>query len=441
MQVRKCDMASQRNQSNDIESTNAMNETSQNSFSHNAEQGSIRSLSESISHLDDLSSASTLNLNPTEDDVVSDDETQNQGSEPTEVGVDPLGKGAATSRAVDDGCSGSVSSATMRPIIESPVGMGVHDQVRARANNHPSSNNRPLPSPIGHSRRTGTRQNVTLFDSLASMNLGAGVPSGRGQAPAAGSLGSLFERLGAHPRPTNLGTQSTRAAERPRLSPRNAVGSGAPHPGPTLFGYITDTLQQAQAGPSNVGPRQRAPGPSNSRPVRQQGRLAVPPPHILEMMAAEINSSRQTSEPDHSDDDEMMNFHREAQANLMDLMFDDPSPHPLAMLHHLIPRRDAADVDQMSYEELLALGDEIGRVRAGLSEETIMANMRRRNYGCGTSEPSASPEPCPICREVYAAGESIGVLDCNHEFHTHCIRTWLMIKNDCPICKMKGLDA
>ncbi|KAH9606011.1 hypothetical protein KSS87_021030, partial [Heliosperma pusillum] len=145
--------------------------------------------------------------------------------------------------------------------------------------------------------------------------------------------------------------------------------------------------------------------------------------------------------PDHSDDDEMMNFHREAQANLMDLMFDDPSPHPLAMLHHLIPRRDAADVDQMSYEELLALGDEIGRVRAGLSEETIMANMRRRNYGCGTSEPSASPEPCPICREVYAAGESIGVLDCNHEFHTHCIRTWLMIKNDCPICKMKGLDA
>ncbi|XP_074300470.1 uncharacterized protein LOC141631737 isoform X2 [Silene latifolia] len=438
-------MASKMNQSNDIESTNAMNETSQNSLSHNAEQGSVRSLNESISHLnlDDLS-ASTLNLNPIEEDVVSDDETQNQGSiEPTEVDADPSGKVAVTSRAMDDGCSGSASSATMRPIIpetgrlstqpESPVGMGVHDQVRARAN-------RPLPSPIGHSRRTGTRQHVTLFDSLASMNLGAGVPPGRGQAPAAGGLDSLFERLGGEPRPTNLGAQSTRASERPRLSPRNAQGQGSGGPPvPTLFGYITDTLQQAQAGPSNVGPRHRAPGPSNSQSGRQHGRLAVPPPHILEMMAAEINSSHQTSE--HGDSDEMMNFHREAQANLMDLLNTNPSPHPLAMFPHLIPRHEAADVDQMSYEELLALGDEIGRVRTGLSEETIMTHLRQRNYECGTSEPSASPETCPICREVYAAGESIGTLDCNHEFHTHCIRTWLAIKNECPICKMKGLDA
>ncbi|XP_074278879.1 E3 ubiquitin-protein ligase MBR2-like [Silene latifolia] len=458
-------MASNRNQSNNTESYNALTELSHNSLSHNgaeqgcisslngasvaaAEHGSLRSLNESISHfnLNDQSSPA--------EDLVSDDETQNQGSDEPDT----------SSAALDDGCAGSASSATIRPISEAgglstqpeiPAGMDVHDQVGSRATHHSSSGNRPSPSPIGHPRRSqgaanrrtesGTRPNMTLFDSLLSMNVGAGVPSGRGPVPAVGSLGSLFGGFGSNPRsPGPRAHQSARPIERPRLSPRDTLGSGGPRPVPTLFGHITNTLQQAQAGPSNVGTRYRAPRSSDSQTTRQPGRLAVPPPHILELMAAEINSSHQTSEQDHFVN-AIMDMHQQDQETLMlqELLNVNPLPHPRVMFPHINTRRDRVDVDQMSYEELLALGDEIGNVRTGLREEIIMAHLRQRNYEVCTGEPSepSASETCPICREVYIAGESIGTLDCNHEFHTDCIKMWLTIKNECPVCKMKGLDA
>ncbi|KAG1359064.1 putative E3 ubiquitin-protein ligase HIP1 [Cocos nucifera] len=36
--------------------------------------------------------------------------------------------------------------------------------------------------------------------------------------------------------------------------------------------------------------------------------------------------------------------------------------------------------------------------------------------------------------EEYVEGEDLGTLDCGHEFHTACIKQWLMHKNLCPIC-------
>ncbi|KAH9616627.1 hypothetical protein KSS87_022155 [Heliosperma pusillum] len=350
MQVSECKMESKRNQSNDTtESSNAMTELSQNSLSHNGaeqgctrnlngdsvcanEQGSLRSLNESVSrlNLDDQSSGSTLNLTPTKD-LVSDDETQNPGSDvPAKVVIDPPRKAPAS--ALDDGCSGTASSATVRPVSEAaglstqpeiPAGMDVHDQMRIRAKQPSGSDNRPCPSPIGRPKRS-------------------------------------------HPRTPSPGAPlSARPIGRPHLSPQDTLGSG---PGPTLFGYITNTLQQAQVGASNVGPRYHAPGSSNSQPTRQPGRLAVPPPHILEMMAAEIDMSYQTSsEHNHShshSENALENFLQQAH-------------------------------------ELLDLGDGIRTVRTGLREEIIMAHLRQKNYGdCASelSESSASPEICPICK-------------------------------------------
>lgn len=44
-------------------------------------------------------------------------------------------------------------------------------------------------------------------------------------------------------------------------------------------------------------------------------------------------------------------------------------------------------------------------------------------------------------QEEYIDGENIGVLECGHDFHTHCIKQWLMQKNLCPICKTTGLGS
>ncbi|RWW58461.1 hypothetical protein BHE74_00034670 [Ensete ventricosum] len=42
-------------------------------------------------------------------------------------------------------------------------------------------------------------------------------------------------------------------------------------------------------------------------------------------------------------------------------------------------------------------------------------------------------------QEEYVEGEDLGTLDCGHDFHSVCIKQWLMHKNLCPICKNTAL--
>ncbi|KAK2995231.1 hypothetical protein RJ640_006970 [Escallonia rubra] len=96
------------------------------------------------------------------------------------------------------------------------------------------------------------------------------------------------------------------------------------------------------------------------------------------------------------------------------------------------------DVDNMSYEELLALEERIGFVSTGLGEETILKRLKKRKYVSITAD-QLETEPCCICQEEYVNGEDLGALECGHDFHTHCIKQWLMHKNLCPICKTTAM--
>ncbi|XP_064939884.1 probable E3 ubiquitin-protein ligase HIP1 isoform X2 [Musa acuminata AAA Group] len=97
--------------------------------------------------------------------------------------------------------------------------------------------------------------------------------------------------------------------------------------------------------------------------------------------------------------------------------------------------------DTLLLEELLVLGERIGNVNTGLSEEKILNCLRQRKYVSIASEPSGEVEPCCICREEYMEGAELGRLDCGHDFHTACIKQWLMIKNLCPVCKTTALST
>ncbi|CAL9242276.1 unnamed protein product [Arabidopsis halleri] len=98
------------------------------------------------------------------------------------------------------------------------------------------------------------------------------------------------------------------------------------------------------------------------------------------------------------------------------------------------------DVDNMSYEELLALEERIGDVCTGVNEETISNRLKQRKYKSNTKSPQDT-EPCCICQEEYTEGEDMGTLECGHEFHSQCIKEWLKQKNLCPICKTTGLNT
>lgn len=102
------------------------------------------------------------------------------------------------------------------------------------------------------------------------------------------------------------------------------------------------------------------------------------------------------------------------------------------------------DVDNMSYEELLELGDKIGYVSTGLREEEILRCLRKMKHSILDSLPpnlSAGMEwKCSICQEEYEVEDEVGKLECGHGYHLYCIKQWLMQKNACPVCKVAAAE-
>jgi hypothetical protein len=104
------------------------------------------------------------------------------------------------------------------------------------------------------------------------------------------------------------------------------------------------------------------------------------------------------------------------------------------------------DIDHMSYEELLELGEHIGNVGTGLSEESIINHLKRKTFiTCSNLENTSGEDQelefCVVCQNEYKDQEKMGILDCEHEFHEECIKKWLIEKNICPICKSPALNT
>ncbi|CAA2980445.1 E3 ubiquitin- ligase MBR2-like [Olea europaea subsp. europaea] len=101
------------------------------------------------------------------------------------------------------------------------------------------------------------------------------------------------------------------------------------------------------------------------------------------------------------------------------------------------------DVDSMSYEELLELGERIGYVSTGLREEEITHCLRRTKLGIldnfSSHFPTELEKKCSICQD-YEADDEMGKLNCGHFYHTNCIKEWLVQKNICPICKTAAVS-
>ncbi len=93
----------------------------------------------------------------------------------------------------------------------------------------------------------------------------------------------------------------------------------------------------------------------------------------------------------------------------------------------------AADVDGMSYEELLvAFGD--GTENMGASEAQIRS-LPTRLVDDPEKELPEDARQCLICLEDIGKGETRKVLPCLHGFHSSCCDKWLRTNGSCPICK------
>ncbi|KNA15708.1 hypothetical protein SOVF_095670 isoform A [Spinacia oleracea] len=96
------------------------------------------------------------------------------------------------------------------------------------------------------------------------------------------------------------------------------------------------------------------------------------------------------------------------------------------------------DVDSMSYEELLALGERIGSVNTGLRDDQLHKCLTETVY-CSSDQVQEEGR-CVICLEEYKHMDDVGNLkSCGHDYHVSCIKKWLSMKNACPICKGPAL--
>ena len=89
---------------------------------------------------------------------------------------------------------------------------------------------------------------------------------------------------------------------------------------------------------------------------------------------------------------------------------------------------NSPNIDNMTYEELLALEDQIGYVNKGFKKEDIK-KIKSEKYNID------QVINCVICQDDIKKGEFIKKLNCNHIFHSNCIDTWLSKEKNCPFCK------
>ncbi|OWM85109.1 E3 ubiquitin ligase BIG BROTHER-related-like [Punica granatum] len=91
---------------------------------------------------------------------------------------------------------------------------------------------------------------------------------------------------------------------------------------------------------------------------------------------------------------------------------------------------DEIDPDNLSYEQLIELGEIIGEEKRGLSAEQVSSILQPFTY----KSVERGTDLCVVCQVEYGEGEKLTALPCDHPYHPECISQWLQVKKTCPIC-------
>ena len=89
--------------------------------------------------------------------------------------------------------------------------------------------------------------------------------------------------------------------------------------------------------------------------------------------------------------------------------------------------------DEMTYEQLLQMEEENGKVSKGLKPFAIR-KIPEKTWN-RLSDTSKKEEQCCICYDNFSKGQKIKELEkCKHAYHSKCINKWLENEKRCPVC-------
>jgi hypothetical protein len=112
----------------------------------------------------------------------------------------------------------------------------------------------------------------------------------------------------------------------------------------------------------------------------------------------------------------------------LQVLIDEPSSDniDLELLEYANP-------DEMTYEELLELGDKIGYIDRGFKQEEIDF-MPVIKYSSKKSIIYNINSMCTICQYEFSHREKLRQFSCFHSFHVRCVDDWLRKRKECPNC-------
>nr|XP_009787797.1 PREDICTED: E3 ubiquitin-protein ligase Praja-2-like [Nicotiana sylvestris]XP_016471271.1 PREDICTED: E3 ubiquitin-protein ligase Praja-2-like [Nicotiana tabacum] len=116
------------------------------------------------------------------------------------------------------------------------------------------------------------------------------------------------------------------------------------------------------------------------------------------------------------------------------------------MLDHLIGQQANSAFDfGFLYDHLFDREDDVdGHDEEKENDDAVLKHLKIRTHHSLAKDGVVSdvePETCAICQSEYEDEESIGKLQCGHEYHTDCIKQWLWRKKDCPMCRASVLPS
>ncbi|KAL8136342.1 hypothetical protein V2J09_002343 [Rumex salicifolius] len=151
---------------------------------------------------------------------------------------------------------------------------------------------------------------------------------------------------------------------------------------------------------------------------------------MLEASESEEDESFLSSSTD-SDDANFFTSQELAEFELLEQEEEEEEDHIIE------DEEDEIDPDELSYEDLVALGEIAGHENQGLSPEEISSALSP--YICKNIQSNTGIDRCVICQVEYEEGEDLVNLRCDHPFHQGCINQWLQIKKICPICSKEAI--